>query len=163
MGKLSKLRKQNEREKRQGGRPQLCGHVSLAALARMRKELGEGPMRFAPKFKERSIAEQIKALPLEQRVCLENVKTKWETKYCSTPAAGSGESPAAAQAQQPFTEDMYLRFCRCSPGPEPFQERNALKVMKKYERRYQHLTARDLKEQLLTKVSQAASSKQQRK
>jgi hypothetical protein len=98
-----------------------------------RKELGDGPMRFAPTG-ERSIAEQIAALTEAEKKCFDNLKEKWEKTY------------------EPFSDEMYLRFARCSPGKEKFNEKTAFKVMKSFPRRYLELNAIDLEKQLATKV-----------
>ncbi|GAX22111.1 hypothetical protein FisN_6Hh359 [Fistulifera solaris] len=98
-----------------------------------RKELGDGPMRFAPTG-ERSIAEQIAALTEAEKKCFDNLKEKWEKTY------------------EPFSDEMYLRFARCSPGKEKFNEKTAFKVMKSFPRRYLELNAIDLEKQLATKT-----------
>jgi hypothetical protein len=97
------------------------------------KQLGDGPMRFAPTG-ERSIAEQIAALTEAEKQCFDNLKAKWEKTY------------------EPFSDEMYLRFARCSPGKEKFNEKTAFKVMKSFPRRYLELNATDLEKQLATKV-----------
>lgn len=98
------------------------------------RELGAGPMRFAPK-EERSTAEQINALTESERTCFDNLKRKWE------------------ESNPPFSDEMYLRFARCSPGKDKFKEAASYKVMKSFSPRYLSLTATDLQQQLLTKVS----------
>jgi hypothetical protein len=101
----------------------------------LEKELGSGPMRFAPKG-ERSIQEQIEALDEAEKKCLEYLKTKWEKK-----------SPGVE-----FSDEMFLRFARCSPGSKKFNEKESWKVMKKFDRRFLSLTAEGLEDQLLSKV-----------
>lgn len=98
-----------------------------------RKELGDGPMRFAP-TEERSIQEQIASLTETEKKCFDNLKAKWEKNY------------------EPFSDEMYLRFARCSPGREKFNEKSAFKVMKNFPRRYLELNAVELEKQLATKV-----------
>lgn len=95
--------------------------------------LPEGPMRFAPKG-ERSIQEQIDALTEAEKACFDNLKKKWEK---------DGE---------PFSDEMYLRFARCSPGTKKFNEKASWKVMKKFEKRYLDLKAADLEKQLASKT-----------
>lgn len=104
-----------------------------------RKTLGEGPKRFAL-IGERSIEEQIEALDLNERECFDTLKKKWEEKY-----------PDA-----PFTDEMYLRFARCSPGAKKFSKKSSFKAMKKFDKRYLSLTAAGMKRQLMTKVSTGA-------
>ena len=105
-------------------------------LISLEKELGPGPMRFAP-IQERTIEEQIRALSPSERKCFDALKSKWEKKMSNQP---------------PFTDEMYLRFARCSPGTQKFNDKASWKVMKKFDQRYIHLTAEGLEKQLLSKV-----------
>lgn len=98
-----------------------------------RKELGDGPMRFAP-TEERSIEEQIASLNEAEKKCFDNLKAKWEKTY------------------EPFSDEIYLRFARCSPGKEKFNEKSAFIVMKSFPRRYLELNAMKIEKQLATKV-----------
>uniref|UniRef100_A0A6U2FXP7 CRAL-TRIO domain-containing protein n=1 Tax=Pseudictyota dubia TaxID=2749911 RepID=A0A6U2FXP7_9STRA len=100
-----------------------------------KKKLGDGPMRFAP-IDERSVEDQIAALSPSERECVDNLKTRWEKK-------SSGYA---------FSDSMYLRFARCSPGPEKFNEEAAWKVMKKFDSRYLTLTAVQQEKQLISKT-----------
>ena len=100
-----------------------------------RKELGDGPMRFAP-TEERSIPEQMAALTPAEKQCVDNLKANWETN----------------NKNEPFSDEMYLRFARCSPGKEKFNEKAAFKVMKNFPRRHLELNATELEQQLATKV-----------
>jgi hypothetical protein len=102
-----------------------------------RKDVGDGPMRFAPAG-ERSTAEQIAALTIPEKGCFYHLKTKWEN-----------------EGNAPFTDEMYLRFARCSPGKDKFIEKASWKVMKKFHRRYIALNADDLEDQLCTKVGRS--------
>jgi hypothetical protein len=102
-----------------------------------RKDVGDGPMRFAP-IGERSTEEQIAALTTSEKECFDNLKTKWEK-----------------EVNAPFTDEMYLRFARCSPGKDKFNEKASWKVMKKFKRRYLALSADDLEDQLSTKVGRS--------
>ena len=68
--------------------------------------LADGPLRFAPKD-ERSIQEQIDALTPAEKECFDNLKKNWEAK---NPTQG-------------FSDEMYLRFARCSPGKDKFNGR----------------------------------------
>ena len=99
----------------------------------MSSSLGDGPLRFAPK-NERTIQEQMDALSDSEKQCVQALKTKWEEK------------------NEPFPDDMYLRFARCSPGTKKFNEKASLKVMKKFDRRYLDLTAAELEPQLASKT-----------
>jgi len=51
-----------------------------------------------------------------------------------------------------YPDEMYLRFARCSPGPEKFNAKAAWKVMKNYDSRYLELTAASMEKQILSKV-----------
>jgi len=103
----------------------------------LQSELGPGPMRFAPDPSERSIAEQIAALTAPEKACLDAIKVKWEKEHMD----------------KPFSDLMYLRFARCSPGRKKFQQDASWKVMKKFDHRYLSLTAEAMEDQLLSKVS----------
>jgi hypothetical protein len=94
-----------------------------------------GPQRFAPTG-ERPIEEQIGSLTTAERECFDNLTTKWAKKY----------------PEQPFTDQMILRFARCSPGTEKFNEKASWKVMKKFDRKYLDLKAAGIEDQLLSKV-----------
>ena len=95
-----------------------------------------GPQRFAPAVGERTIEEQIASLSSTEKECFDTLKSKWNEKY----------------PDQPFTDAMILRFARCSPGMEKFNEKAAWKVMKKFDRRYLHLKAAGMEDQLLSKT-----------
>ena len=99
------------------------------------KEVTEGVFRFAPKD-ERSVQEQINSLSTDEKACFDALKSKWEAKH----------------PEAPFSDFMYLRFARCSPGTKKFNEKAAWKVMKKFENRYLELTAESLESQLATKT-----------
>lgn len=100
-----------------------------------KKSLGDGPMRFAPKD-ERSVEEQIASLSPSERECFNNLKSRWEKK----------------KLDYTFSDAMYLRFARCSPGSQKFNEEAAWKVMKRFDPRYTTLTASAQEKQLLTKT-----------
>lgn len=100
-----------------------------------KKALGDGPMRFAPKD-ERSMEEQIASLSPSERECFDNLKARWEKK----------------DRGYTFSDAMYLRFARCSPGPKKFNEEAAWRVMKKFDPRYLTLTAAQQEKQLLTQT-----------
>jgi hypothetical protein len=106
-------------------------------LNSLQAELGDGPMRFAP-HGERTLQEQLDTLTDEERKCIETLKQKWHTNH----------------PDQPFSDEMYLRFARCSPGIKKFNAKASEKVMKKFNRRYITLTASSLEDQLLSKVRQ---------
>ena len=107
----------------------------------MKKDLGgdetTGPMRFAPPSTARTIEEQMNALTDEQKECITKLKSEWEKE----------------DTNGPFSEGMYLRFARNSPGSYKFNYKAALRVMKKYNRtKYENLKVVDLEQQLLTKT-----------
>lgn len=99
-------------------------------------ELGPGPLRFAHP-NERPVAEQLASLTPAEKTCVEELKAAWKAQPHSVP----------------FIDEMILRFARNSPGPTKFNSKTALKVMKKYDRRYSALTAARLESQLLTQTS----------
>jgi hypothetical protein len=103
---------------------------------KLRKVITKGQMRFAPETKERSIKTQIRDLNSPQLECFEHLKHKWQLRY----------------PDEPFSDEMILRFARCSPS-EPFDAKSAWKVMKKYSRRYDRLNAYKLERQLRTKTA----------
>lgn len=95
--------------------------------------LAEGPLRFAPK-NERTTQEQLDSLTESEKECFTNLKTKWEEK------------------NDAFSDELYLRFARCSPGKEKFNEKASWKVMKKFDKHYLDVKAADLEKQLATKT-----------
>lgn len=97
--------------------------------------LGPGPLRFAAKG-ERSIGDQIASLSTDQKQCFDNLKTRWKERY----------------PDKPLSDEMILRFARCSPGRNKFNERSAWNVMQRFDRRYLVLTASRLEPQLLSKT-----------
>lgn len=107
------------------------GNPDFVALA---KKLGEGPMRFAP-VGERSTDEQIAALSSQEKQCFDKLKAKWEAKKSHS-----------------FSDEMILRFARCSPGTTKFNEKTAWKVMQKFDPRYLELTAAGMEQQLRSKT-----------
>jgi hypothetical protein len=108
------------------------GQVDILEL---RKLLTTGQMRFAPLRQERSIRAQIQGLSQEGLACFVHLKATWETWF----------------PNDPYDDEMYLRFSRCSPG-KPFDEISAWKSMKHFDRRYSGLTASALEFQLRTKT-----------
>mmetsp|Transcript_9104 Transcript_9104/g.16531 ORF Transcript_9104/g.16531 Transcript_9104/m.16531 type:complete len:343 (+) Transcript_9104:257-1285(+) len=99
--------------------------------------LGSGPSRFAPRNdRERSISEQVASLTRKEKKCLENLKQRWETR----------------NPDLPFSDSMYLRFARTSPGGKKFNEKASWEVMKKFDHHYLSLTAEVLEPQLMTKT-----------
>jgi len=86
---------------------------------------------------ERSIEEQMESLSPNELKAVRTLKKRWESQ---------------ATIPHEFDDAMYLRFARCSPGPEKFNVETAWKVMKKYNGRYLKLNAADLEEQLLTRT-----------
>ena len=99
------------------------------------KSLGPGPNRFAAEG-ERPIGMQIASLSEEERVCFDNLRSRWKDLH----------------PDRPFSDEMYLRFARCSPGKTKFNEMTAWRVMNRFDRRYLVLTAARLESQLLSKV-----------
>jgi hypothetical protein len=100
-------------------------------------------MRFAP-HGERSIEEQIESLQSEEKECFDSLKKKWNT-----------ENP-----EQTFSDEMILRFARCSPGTKKFNSKASYKVMKKYDQRYLTLTAGGMEKQLFSKVCYSTCKKE---
>jgi hypothetical protein len=101
------------------------------------RNVGEGPMRYAPDFEQlRSITSQIEALTEDEKKCFDAIKEKWECRYPT----------------EKFADEMILRFARCSPGT-PFDKKAAWKTMKSYEKSYISLSIVDMERQLRTKVS----------
>jgi hypothetical protein len=111
--------------------------TEIANIQTIRKEIGNGPCRFAPSLTERTLQEQIDLLSMEEKMCFHNLKIKWEENADSEPF---------------ISDDWYLRFARCSPGPTKYNEKSAWIVMSKFNRKYDKLTAELLEQQLLTKV-----------
>lgn len=98
-------------------------------------DLGPGPMRFSHE-KERSTQEQIDSLTADEKACFDGLKSKWEKAY----------------PDKKFSDAMYLRFARCSPGKKKFSKSASYNVMKKFDQRYLELTAAKLEDQLQTKT-----------
>ena len=99
-------------------------------------ELGPGPMRFAPSSDERSLEQQLASLTAREKECVDTLRSKWE----------------AVHPDLPFSDAMYLRFARCSPGQKKFNVKASWKVMKAFDHRYLSLTAETLENQLLSQV-----------
>jgi hypothetical protein len=100
-------------------------------------ELGEGAMRFARKA-ERSLEQQLEYLAPVERRCCNNLKRRWDKRRDSK--------------KWVYPDEMYLRFAQNTSG-RGFKEKEAWKAMKKLNVRFLLQTARNLEEQLLTKVS----------
>jgi hypothetical protein len=109
-------------------------------LIALEKDLGPGPVRFAHKD-ERSIADQIASLDASEKQCFDELKGKWQAKH----------------PEFPFSDEMYLRFARCSPGKKKFTTNKSWGVMKKFDHRYLSLTAESMEKQLLSKVCHVES------
>mmetsp|Transcript_33925 Transcript_33925/g.50652 ORF Transcript_33925/g.50652 Transcript_33925/m.50652 type:complete len:275 (-) Transcript_33925:339-1163(-) len=101
----------------------------------LKESLGDGPCRFAP-VGEKSFSEQLASLSTEERACYDELKSRWEKK----------------DRGFVYPDEMYLRFARCSPGPEKFNAKAAWKVMKNYDSRYLGLTAASMEKQILSKT-----------
>jgi len=84
------------------------------------------------------VSKQIDDLKPEERACFDALKARWEKKL--------------DKGRHPFSDEMYLRFARCSPGARKFNEETAYKVIKKFDPRYLTLTATGLEVQLRTKT-----------
>jgi len=97
--------------------------------------LSPGPLRFAAEG-ERSISQQISSLSLSEKQCFDNLKTRWKESH----------------PDKPLSDEMILRFARCSPGANKFNEKTAWRVMQRFDRRYLVLTATRLRSQLLSKT-----------
>lgn len=102
----------------------------------LEKELGPGPMRFAP-VGERSFQEQLDSLSPDEKKCFDELKSKWEHDY----------------PNDPFSDEMILRFARCSPGAKKFNAKTAWNVMRRFDRRYLTMKASDIEPQLMSQVS----------
>lgn len=100
-------------------------------------EVGEGPMRFAPKG-ERSLLEQISDLDEADQRCHRNLKRSWD-EY--------------DKKEFDMKDDMILRFARNTTKDNTFDEERAWKLMRKFKRRYAIASAHRLEKQLMTKVS----------
>lgn len=90
---------------------------------------------------ERSFAEQMEALSEEERACVDALKARWEKKD-------------RKGGIKKFSDEMYLRFARNSPGKTKFNEKTAFNVMKNFDARYLTLKASnpDLEKQLLSQT-----------
>jgi hypothetical protein len=106
----------------------------------LEKELGPGPMRFSTQG-ERTLAEQLASLSESERDCFVQLKEKWEKEHSDK------------HADLFFSDAMYLRFARCSPGTKKFSMKASYKVMKKFDHRYLTLKASSMESQLLSKAS----------
>jgi len=113
-------------------------------IASLEKELGPGPMRFAPKD-ERSFREQFESLTAEEKECFDHLKTKWNKQIEDNKASGKGPT-------HEYSDEMILRFARCSPGRKKFVESASWKVMQKFDARYLSLKAEGLEKQLMSKT-----------
>ena len=102
-------------------------------------DLGDGAKRFAPQ-NERSLEEQIAALNEAEKKCFDTLKTEWKS-YVESVKKGKEALPS-------FDDAMLLRFARNSPGKTKFNPETAMKVMKKFDKRYLELTAEQLEDQL---------------
>mmetsp|Transcript_21262 Transcript_21262/g.32706 ORF Transcript_21262/g.32706 Transcript_21262/m.32706 type:complete len:295 (-) Transcript_21262:117-1001(-) len=101
----------------------------------VKKELGDGPGRFFP-VGERSLKEQIESLTDKEKECFDKLKAYSKKK------------------EYGFSDEMILRFARCSPGAEKFKYEESKKVMKKFDTRYLNLRAANptMEKQLLSKT-----------
>ena len=102
----------------------------------MEASIGKGPTRFAPEIDSlRSVETQLEMLSPSEKDCLLTLKNKWEL----------------AHPEEPFADEVYLRFARCSPGKK-FDEKSAWKTMKSFEKALVTLSITDMKKQLYTKT-----------
>lgn len=97
-----------------------------------------GQERFAPSKEERTIEEQIADLSTDEKVCFDNLKSKWNQKF--------------PDISEQFDDEMILRFAYCSPGTKKFDEKASWRVMKNFDRRFLNLTVVELEEQLISKT-----------
>lgn len=102
-----------------------------------------GLQRFAYGGCQRPLEDQRAGLSVAQRKCVDNLKTRWENKNPNVP----------------FSDEMYLRFSRCSPGPKPFNEKTAWRTMKNFDHRFLSLTAEGMEDQLMSKVCSYVEAK----
>jgi uncharacterized Zn-finger protein len=147
--------RRDEAEEEDSDEPMLqsCGQIGASTLAKLQSELGHGPMRFAPAQPERSIDEQIQALNASERACFDTIKSKWQARRHEARHSSSKTNNNDSSSQHSyFTDEMYLRFCRCSPGGKPFKDKTAWKTMKKFSKRYLQLTTDSLETALRSEV-----------
>ena len=129
-------------------------HDSMAAVEDIdyyliELELGEGAMRFAPTpGKQPTVEQQVAALSTTQRQEYQSFKTMWD----------DSRHKRKNKLYNPTLDDvpdyMFLRFLRFTAdgASGDFRKDRAFKVLKKYNHRYFHMTARKMESQLLTKV-----------
>ena len=84
----------------------------------------------------RSFDDQVNEMTMAQRSCVYALKTTWEQ--------GEGKS-------KPFPNHWYIKFAKCSPGT-PYDFKAALKVMKKFDRRFLNLTIMAVERQLTSRT-----------
>jgi CRAL/TRIO domain len=84
----------------------------------------------------RSFDDQVNEMTMAQRSCVFALKTTWE--QCE------GKS-------KPFPNIWYIKFAKCSPGT-PYDFKAALKVMKKFDRRFLNLTIMAVERQLSSRT-----------
>ncbi|CAJ1950241.1 unnamed protein product [Cylindrotheca closterium] len=113
-------------------------------LITLEKELGPGPMRFAPK-EERSFQAQMESLSPTEKQCFHNLKEKWNKHI-------EENKEKEKTPTHSYSDEMILRFARCSPGRNKFEETASWKVMKKFDPRFLTLTAEEIEKQLLSKT-----------
>ena len=120
--------------------------VAYRRSRRNRKTTAEGARRLTRKrplclrsTTELPIDKQLASLTPEELDVVNTLKQKWE-------------SQPQPQVPHHFSDQMYLRFARCSPGPTKFNVKTAWEVMKRYDVRYSNLRVEVLEAQLLTKT-----------
>lgn len=102
--------------------------------------LSPGQRRFAM-HDERGLAEQLDDLTADERAAFEELKERW------------GAKPRAHD----YSDEMFLKFIRCSPGERKFNVKTAYPVVKKYtpwalEQGYHRLPVGRVEAQLRTKT-----------
>lgn len=83
----------------------------------LRRDLGEGPMRFAPE-NERTLEEQLADLTAKERECFDNIKTKWEKNKKNSPF---DDYMYVSAVLSPFVHSSEVRGCRLLSTNSPFQ------------------------------------------
>jgi hypothetical protein len=124
-----------------------CGQVDQQTLLKLHKQLGDGPMRFAPFKPERRIEEQILCLTPKERSSFREIKSKWNEKH-------------ADQSERQFSDETCLRVARVhAVTGRGFDVKSALKALKYYnEHRLQELTAAKLERELWSQVRTRTNS-----
>mmetsp|Transcript_6759 Transcript_6759/g.20047 ORF Transcript_6759/g.20047 Transcript_6759/m.20047 type:complete len:686 (-) Transcript_6759:1082-3139(-) len=113
--------------------------------------LDDGALRFAPRG-ERPVAAQLQSLTQHERECFDELRRRWSAHRHHHHHRRHREGETDSNSFD-LSDDMILRFGRCSPGLSgPFDVESAFKVMKSYDRRYLDLTVGDVEDHLRTRT-----------